>query len=172
MLMEIAGPVLQTEAKGSHCSLLASFLEGPLAQGRGARVPQHRWGQWAQGTERGSLSSHPLRWQGGNQLGLGCPSDSAGSDPYFDKDLEFHLNLSPLTESPRSSEILPQPLEIPPKECYFLPHLRPLPWVFLRKSAVVQGMLPCHIQKAHTVLQQRSQYIHRSSAPPPPGSWL
>ena len=48
--MESAGPTLQIEAKGRHCSLAASFLEWPPAQGRGAGLPEHRLGprEWGE----------------------------------------------------------------------------------------------------------------------------
>lgn len=96
--MEIAGPVLQTEAKGRHCSLAASFLSGLRHRAEGL-------GGWSTdgavrpgNGERFSIKTFP-GCQGGNQSGLGCPSDSAGSDLYFDKDREPHLNLSPLFDS-------------------------------------------------------------------------
>lgn len=74
-------------------------------------------------------------WSGGKQSGPPlCP----------DKDLESHLNLSPLRESSRSSEISPRRVT----SCLTRTPRRVLP----RKPAAEQGTLPCHIQKAQTVL--------------------
>lgn len=77
-----------------------------------------------------------------------CPSvvrcKAIRASPLSDQDLESPLNLSPLRESSRSSEISPRRVTSCPTRtpCRVLP----------RKPAAEQGMLPCHIQKAQTVL--------------------
>ena len=92
-------PSSADRGKGQALFSGRQFPEWPPAQGRGAGLLEHRWGQWGQGMGRGFLSRHSLQCQGDNQSGLGCPSDSAGSDLYFDKDRQSHLNLSPLSDS-------------------------------------------------------------------------
>lgn len=59
--------------------------------------------------------------------------------------------------------MLPQALEISPKDSYFLAHFHPSPQVLPRKKAVEQVVLFCCIQKAQKILQQRLS--NHSAAP-------
>lgn len=97
--MEIAGPILQTEAKGRHCSPWpASFLMKAPAQGRGAGLLEHRWGSGGQGMGRGFLSRHSLGVRVAISQGWGVHQILLALTCILIR-IEVHLNLSPLFDS-------------------------------------------------------------------------
>ena len=80
---------------------VARFPEQPRAQGRGAELPEDPCGQWAgcwgESPHQGTpcvVGVESNQGRGAHQALLALPPPPR---PYFNKDLESHLNLSPLT---------------------------------------------------------------------------
>lgn len=166
--MEIAGPI-PADWRPRAGIVLWLKPEWPPAQAEGAGLLEHRWGT---GNGRGFLSRHSLGVRVAISQGWGVHQILLALTCILIRIESPTWTYHPCLTLARSHEILPQALDSSPEESYSLPRPHPSAWVFPKKSAVVQAMLLCHIQKAHRVLQQRSQHVHRSSTAPPPGSRL
>lgn len=122
--MEISGPILQIQAKGRHCSLVPVSWNSLRHRAEGPGCPIHSWAVAGEFIEV-LCQVAPCVIKVEINQGWGAHQTLPVLTPWIhsDKDLQSHLNLSPLTECPRSSwdaptglgdnsqgELLPGPL--------------------------------------------------------------